>query len=197
MMMVAVPGPLFCRLVLTMPLGGNSDRRPLKDAAAGGPAMIGFVPYARSQWRTLAYFFAVVLVINIPLSSSLTWIPLALPRAFGIDPATGGIALGPAITVATLIGVFLPVIVLKLWRRPAQEKPLRAVAIFTALAAVSDLFLTFASTAFQAYAIATVQGALGIAAYALIPGLFQDLALPHPIGTASCVDRVSPEVLIP
>src|SRR3546814_628176 len=59
MMMVAVPGPLFCLLVLTMPLGGNSDRRPLKDAAAGGPAMIGFVPYARSQWRTLAYFFAV------------------------------------------------------------------------------------------------------------------------------------------
>src|SRR3546814_1417731 len=75
-------------------------------------------------WRTLAYFFAVVLVINIPLSSSLTWFPLALPRAFGIDPATVGIALGTAITVATLIGVFLPGIVLKLWRRPAQEKPL-------------------------------------------------------------------------
>src|SRR3546814_16395172 len=91
--------------------------------------MIGFVPYARSQWRTLAYFFSVVLVINIPLSSSLTWFPLALPRAFGIDPATVGIALGTAITVATLIGVFLPGIVLQLWRRPATEKPLRAVAI--------------------------------------------------------------------
>src|SRR3546814_17481305 len=88
MMMVAVPGPRFCLLVLTMPLGGNSDRRPLKDAAAGGPAMIGFVPYARSQWRTLAYFFAVVLVINFQLSSSLTGFPLALPRACGIDPAT-------------------------------------------------------------------------------------------------------------
>src|SRR3546814_17800468 len=97
-------------------------------------------------WRTLAYFFAVVLVINIPLSSSLTWFPLALPRAFGIDPATVGIALGTAITVATLIGVFLPGIVLKLWRRPAQEKPLRAVAIFTALAAVPTLFLPFATT---------------------------------------------------
>src|SRR3546814_18941690 len=80
-----------------MPLGGNSDRRPLKDAAAGGPAMIGFVPYARSQWRTLAYFFAVVLVINIPMSSSLTWFPPAITRAFGIDPATVGLALGPAI----------------------------------------------------------------------------------------------------
>src|SRR3546814_19841388 len=42
MMMVAVPGPLFCLLVLTIPLGGSSDRRPLKDAAAGGLAMIGF-----------------------------------------------------------------------------------------------------------------------------------------------------------
>src|SRR3546814_14317009 len=71
MMMVAVPGPLFCLLVLTMPLGGNSDRRPLKDAAAGGPAMFGLVPYARSHWRTLASFFAVVPVINIPLSATL------------------------------------------------------------------------------------------------------------------------------
>src|SRR3546814_4746550 len=33
--------------------------------------------------------------------------------------------------------------------------------------------------AFQAYAIATVQGALGIAACALMPGLLQDLAPPH------------------
>src|SRR3546814_18404126 len=86
--------------------------------------------------------------------------------------------LGTAITVATLIGVFLPGIVLKLWRRPAQEKPLRAVAIFTALAAVPILFLPFATTAFQAYAIATVQGEQGIAACALMPGLLQDLAPP-------------------
>jgi MFS family permease len=179
MVLVALPGPLFCLLVLTMPLGGNSDRRPLRDAAAGGPAMIGFVPYARSQWRTLAYFFAVILVINIPLSSSLTWFPLALPRAFGIDPATIGVALGTAITIATLIGVFLPGIVLKLWRRPIDEKPLLAVAIFTGLAAVPTLFLPFATTAFHAYTIATIQGALGIAACALMPGLLQDLAPPH------------------
>src|SRR3546814_2588527 len=41
----------------------------------------------------------------------------------------------------------------------------------SALAAVPTLFLPFATTAFQAYAIATVQGALGIAACALMPGL--------------------------
>src|SRR3546814_19509026 len=126
--------------------------------------MIGFVPYARSQWRTLAYFFSVVLVINIPLSSSLTWFPLALPRAFGIDPATVGIALGTAITVATLIRVFLPGIVLKLSRRPAQEQPLRAVAIFTALVAVPPLFLPFAPQAFQPSSISTFSGPLGVAA---------------------------------
>src|SRR3546814_8162645 len=49
----------------------------------------------------------------------------------------------------------------------------------SALAAVPTLFLPFATTAFQAYAIATVQGALGIAACALMPGLLQDLAPPH------------------
>jgi MFS family permease len=179
MVLVALPGPLFCLLVLTMPLGGNANRRPLKDAAAGDPTMIGFVPYARSQSRTLACFFAVVLVMNIPLASSLTWFPLALPRAFGVDPTTIGVALGTAITIATLIGVFLPGIVLKLWRRPVAEKPLRAVAIFMGLAAVPTVFLPFTTTAFQAYAVATIQGALGIAACALMPGLLQDLAPPH------------------
>jgi len=179
MLLVAVPGPLFCLLVLTMPLGERGDRRPLQKGAGDGPALVGFVAYARSQWRTMACFFAVVLVMNIPLSSSLTWFPLALPRAFGADPTTIGVALGTAITIAALVGVILPGIVLKLWRRPVAEKPLRIVAMFTALAAVPTIFLPFATTPFQAYAVATTQGALGIAACALMPGLLQDLAPPH------------------
>lgn len=179
MLLVAVPGPLFALLLLTMPLGAGATDRPLKSAVAQGPGLIGFLPYARSQRRTLAYFFVIVLVINIPLSSSLTWFPLALPRAFGIDPAGVGVALGTAITVATLIGVCLPALVLKLWRGDADHKPLRAFAIFTGLAAVPTAFLPLATTAFQAYAIATMQGALGIAACALTPGLLQDLAPKH------------------
>jgi MFS family permease len=179
MLLVAVPGPLFCVLLLTMPLGANATGRPLNSATVDGSGLIGFVPYALSQRRTLAYFFAIVLVINIPLSSSLTWFPLALPRAFGIDPASVGVALGTAITVATLAGVFLPGLVLKLWRGDADQKPLRAFAIFTGLATVPTAFLPFAASAFQAYVIATIQGALGIAACALTPGLLQDLAPPH------------------
>jgi MFS family permease len=179
MLLVAVPGPLFALLLLTMPLGAGATDRPLKSAVAQGPGLIGFLPYARSQRRTLAYFFVIVLVINIPLSSSLTRFPLALPRAFGIDPAGVGVALGTAITVATLIGVCLPALVLKLWRGDADHKPLRAFAIFTGLAAVPTAFLPLATTAFQAYAIATIQGALGIAACALTPGLLQDLAPKH------------------
>jgi MFS family permease len=179
MLMVALPGPLFCLLLLTMPIGASGNDRPLVGAVAGEPAGIGFLAYARAQRRTLAFFFAIVFVINIPLSSSLTWFPLALPRAFGIDPASVGVALGTAITVATLVGVFLPGLVLKLWRGGADQKPLRAFAIFTGLAAAPTALLPFATTAFQAYAIATMQGALGIAACALTPGLLQDLAPPH------------------
>jgi hypothetical protein len=179
MLMVALPGPLFCLLLLTMPIGASGNDRPLVGAVAGEPAGLGFLAYARAQRRTLAFFFAIVFVINIPLSSSLTWFPLALPRAFGIDPASVGVALGTAITVATLVGVFLPGLVLKLWRGGADQKPLRAFAIFTGLAAAPTALLPFATTAFQAYAIATMQGALGIAACALTPGLLQDLAPPH------------------
>jgi MFS family permease len=179
MMLVAIPGPLFCLLLLTMPLGSGANRKPLKKGAADAATLIGFGPYARSQSRTLACFFAVVLVMNIPLSSSLTWFPLALPRAFGVDPATIGVALGTAITIATLIGVFLPGLALKFWRGPAEHKPLTLVAVFTGLAAVPTPFLPFATTPFQAYGIATIQGALGIAACALMPGLLQDLAPGH------------------
>jgi MFS family permease len=179
MLLVAVPGPLFCLLLLTMPLGAGASDRPLENKNADRSGMIGFLPYARSQRRTLAYFFAIVLVINIPLSSSLTWFPLALPRAFGINPASVGVALGTAITVATLIGICLPALVLKLWRGSADQKPLRAFAIFTGLAALPTALLPFATSAFQAYAVATFQGALGIAACALTPGLLQDLAPKH------------------
>jgi len=179
MLLVAVPGPLFCLLLLTMPLGAGASDRPLENKNADRAGMIGFLPYARSQRRTLAYFFAIVLVINIPLSSSLTWFPLALPRAFGINPASVGVALGTAITVATLIGICLPALVLKLWRGSADQKPLRAFAIFTGLAALPTALLPFATSAFQAYAVATFQGALGIAACALTPGLLQDLAPKH------------------
>lgn len=174
MMAVALPGPLFLLLVATMPLG---KRLPFQrqESASADPTMVAFLPYAKRHRRALALFFCMILAMNVPLTASLTWFPLALPRAFGIDPSAIGVALGSAIAVATLIGVILPAIALQLWRGSA----LTTAQAFIALAAVPAAFLPFVTSPFQAYAVATIVGAMGVAASALIPGLLQDLAPPH------------------
>ena len=115
----------------------------------------------------------------VAMTSGLMWFPLALPRAFGIDPATVGVGLGTAITIATIVGVLLAPLMLRLRRTDAGLDPVRAAAIFVALTPLPAAFLPFATSAFQAYGIAAVQGALGIAASSLMPGVLQNLAPPH------------------
>ena len=177
MMMIAVPGPLFFVLVLTMPLGNQDGAAdiPADPDAAGSR---DFLPYAAAHWRTLAYVFGSIFAMAIAMTSGVMWFPLALPRAFGIDPATVGVGLGTAITVATLVGVLLAPLMLRLRRSGADLDPIKAAAIFVALTPLPAALLPFTTSAFQAYGVAAVQGALGIAASSLMPGILQNLAPP-------------------
>jgi len=177
LMMIALPGPIFFLLVLTMPLG----------AGAGATAMSGgrdnggqdFIPYAREHWRTLLCIFGSIFSMAIAMTSGLMWFPLALPRAFRIDPATVGVGLGTAIAVATLVGVLLAPVLLRFRRRDADLAPVRVAATFVALTPLPAAFLPFTASAFQAYLVAGIQGALGIAASSLMPGVLQNLAPQH------------------
>jgi MFS family permease len=177
MMLIALPGPVFFLLVLTMPLGHNADaqtRVEADDATARD-----FIPYAAAHWRTLAAIFGSIFAMAIAMTAGLMWFPLALPRAFGIDPATVGVGLGTAITVATLAGVVLAPLTLRLRRADTPLEPVRVAALFVALTPLPAALLPFTTSAFHAYAIAAVQGALGIAASSLMPGVLQNLAPPH------------------
>ena len=178
MMLIALPGPIFFLLVLTMPLGrqGSETATPIATDDAGSR---DFIPYATAHWRTLACIFGSIFAMAVAMTSGLMWFPLALPRAFGIDPATVGVGLGTAITIATIVGVLLAPLMLRLRRTDAGLDPVRAAAIFVALTPLPAAFLPFATSAFQAYGIAAVQGALGIAASSLMPGVLQNLAPPH------------------
>ena len=178
MMLIALPGPIFFLLVLTMPLGrqGSETATPIATDDAGSR---DFIPYATAHWRTLACIFGSIFAMAVAMTSGLMWFPLALPRAFGIDPATVGVGLGTAITIATIVGVLLAPLMLRLRRTDAGLGPVRAAAIFVALTPLPAAFLPFATSAFQAYGIAAVQGALGIAASSLMPGVLQKLAPPH------------------
>jgi len=176
MMIIALPGPLFFLLVLTMPVAKMTAANPGAEADWG--ASRDFLPYARAHWRTLACVFGSIFAMAVAMTSGVMWFPLALPRAFGIDPATVGVGLGTAITVATLVGVLLAPALLRLRRGDAELDPLRVAAIFVALTPLPAVLLPFTASAFEAYLVAGVQGALGIAASSLMPGVLQNLAPP-------------------
>ena len=177
MILIALPGPVFFLLVLTMPLGHHGGAEAPMEADETGQR--DFVPYAAAHWRTLACIFGSIFAMAVAMTSGLMWFPLALPRAFGIDPATVGVGLGTAITLATLVGVLLAPLTLRLRRGDTDLDPINAAAIFVALTPLPAALLPFTTSAFQAYAIAAVQGALGIAASSLMPGVLQNLAPPH------------------
>lgn len=177
MVAIALPGPLFFLLVATMPLArhgaSSAPAYPGDDTAA-----LRFVPYAKAHWRTLATVFGSMFAMAVAMTSGLIWFPIALPRAVGIDPATVGVGLGTAVTAATLIGVFLPGIGLKLGRRLGGVPPIKVAAFFVWLTPLPALFLPFVTSPFQAYSVAALQGAMGVAGSALMPGVIQDLAPP-------------------
>lgn len=178
MMLIALPGPIFFLLVLTMPLGHQNGGAGSPTAAdEAGPR--DFMPYATAHWRTLACIFGSIFAMAVAMTSGLMWFPLALPRAFGIDPATVGVGLGTAIMIATVAGVLLAPLTLRLRRADADLDPVRVAAIFVALTPLPAALLPFATSAFQVYGIGAVQGALGIAASSLMPGVLQNLAPPH------------------
>lgn len=177
MVSIALPGPLFFLLVATMPLARHSAPSPLVHSNDNGSAL-GFMPYAKAHWRTLASVFGSMFAMQVAMTSGLIWFPIALPRAFGIDPATVGVGLGTAITAATLIGVLLPGLGLKLGQRAGGLPPIKVASFFVWLAPLPALFLPFVTSPFQAYTVAALQGAMGIAGSALMPGVIQDLAPP-------------------
>jgi MFS family permease len=175
---VALPGPLFFLLVITMP--GGRGRAPIVSRQMGvDAAMHDFVPYARGNWRTLVCIFGSAFAMAVAINATVSWFPLALPRAFGINPASVGVGLGTAVMIATLVGMVLPPAVLKLRKRTDDIAPVEAAGIFLALAALPAAALPFAGTPFQAYAAAAFLGAMGVAGSALMPGLLQNLAPPQ------------------
>jgi MFS family permease len=177
---IAIPGPLLFLLIVTMPMVRKRDSSPhASDREGTSEAMLDVLPYAKAHWRTLVCVFGSIFAMAVAMASGLTWFPLALPRAFGVDSATVGVGLGTAVTVATLIGVFLPGIGLKLGQYAGGIPPIRVASFFVWMTPVAAAFLPFTTSPLQAYVVAAFQAAMGIAGSALMPGIIQDLAPAH------------------
>lgn len=178
--LIAIPGPLFFLLIMKMPVARQrlQARRGHSEGGAN-EALLDALPYAKAHWRTLVCVFGSIFAMAVAMASGLTWFPLALPRAFSVDPATVGVGLGTAITAATLVGVFLPGLTLKLGQYAGGIPPIRVASFFVWMTPLAAAFLPFTTSPFQAYMVAAFQAAMGIAGSALMPGIIQDLAPAH------------------
>ncbi len=180
MAILAIPSPLFFILIMRMPVAGRQPRtRHTRSNRNLNDTTLDFLPYAKTHWRTLICVFGSIFAMAVAMASGLTWFPIALPRAFGIDPAAVGVGLGTAITVATLAGVVLPGIALRLGHYAGGIQPIRVASFFVWMTPIPAAFLPFTTSPFQAYVVAALQATTGIAGSALMPGIIQGLAPEH------------------
>lgn len=176
MVMIALPGPLFLLLIGTIPLAQRTRPPPQTHNDDARPGGLDALTYVKAHGQTLACIFGSIFTMAVAMTSSLTWFPLALPRAFGISPAAVGIGLGTAVTIATLIGILLPGIGLRLGKSAGRLAPIKVACFFVWLTPLPAALLPFTTSPFQAYIVAALQGAMGIAGSALMPGIIQGLA---------------------
>src|SRR3546814_20388241 len=96
MLAIAVPGPLFFLLVLTMPLT-KSGGGAVRTAAVDEHAPRDFLPYARANRATLLCVFGSIFAMAVAMNSGMMWFRLALPRAVGPNQKNVGVRLGTAV----------------------------------------------------------------------------------------------------
>lgn len=178
LVLVALPGPLFALMLATIRMTGHIG------SISGGVAPLAkldkMLPYLREHWRAIAYVYGAIFAYGLPLGASLTWLPVAMPRAFPtIDASSVGVQMGVALGIGSLIGLIVPAIGTKLIGGDADLKPFRMARAFLFIAAVPTLLLLFASEPWQIYATIGVQIACLLATGALMPGVLQQLSPPN------------------
>jgi len=174
LILVSVPGPLFALLLGTIRIRSTAGRGARSDESSAAPEEL--VPFVRSNWRAIVYIYGMIGAYSLPLNSSFSWLPIAMPRIFGIESSAVGLQLGAAIAVGILVGLLLPPLAMRIAGGDATLKPLGLARIFMIAAIAPTLFVLVAATPWQIYAAIAVQYALGLATGALMPGVIQQLA---------------------
>jgi MFS family permease len=175
LLIVAAPGPLFVVLVATI-------RAPLRQGASlaqhadPDSPVAEFLPFARENWPLLGCVFGAIACYSVPLMSASVWLPIAVPRLFGVPSSSVGLSMGIALGVGTVVGILLPAIGMKMGRRDIRVSPLRLAGMFTGLAAIPGGLIFLSNVPWHAYLAAGAQLCAGVATAALMPGLLQNIA---------------------
>lgn len=173
-LIVALPAPFFIVLVALLPVG--SQMRAASDSAPLSATASAFVPFVAANGHTFAFVLLGILGYCLPLSAAYGWLPVAVFRAFGMAPAEAGVRMGTAMGVASIIGVALPGLGLRLLGKAAAVRSLHLARVLIVLAIVPTAILPFTETATAVFVTAAAQLSLYIAVAALMPGVVQDLS---------------------
>jgi MFS family permease len=174
LVLVAIPGPLFALLLATIRMRSARTRIP---KSSPSPAELGqFLPFVRANWRAIACIYGAIAAYSLPLNSSFAWLPIAMPRIFGIDSAAVGVQLGGAIAMGIFVGLILAPLGARLMPGTSTLKPLHLARFFMLVALLPTAFMLIAATPWQIYAATAAQYALGLGTGALMPGLIQQIA---------------------
>jgi MFS family permease len=173
LVLVALPGPLFALLLASIRM------RPARARAskASAPAELEqFLPFVRSHWRAIACIYGAIAAYSLPLNSSFTWLPIAMPRIFGIESSAVGMQLGGAVAVGIFVGLILPPLGARLMPGISPLKPLHLARLFMIAALLPTALMLVAATPWQIYTATAAQYALGLGTGALMPGVIQQIA---------------------
>ncbi len=177
-LIVALPAPLFILLVAFLPLGRDARVAPA-GGQPGSPAS-AFLPFVKANAASFGFIFSGVLGYCLPLSAAYGWLPVAVFRAFGMQPSQAGLYMGTAMGIASLVGVSLPSITLRLLGPSTTTRSLNLARALIVLAVVPTVALPLAPNQSVVFIAAACQLALLISVAALMPGVVQDIS-PAPL----------------
>lgn len=173
---LAVGGILVALLVLAI--------RPRPKALVVGAADFAgsdrFLPFVRRHWVPFGLVYGGAGLWAFAMSALSVWLPVALIREFGAQPADVGVRFGSSFSIGGAIGVFGAMLTLPLWRKwGGRTYVLRSLGVCVAVAAIGVGGLWLARTPNEIYAILGVVFVALFCGTAFTPTMLQDMAPPH------------------
>ena len=172
---VAVLGPAFAVLVLTIKKDGIAAQRPA--GATRHAKRREFSLYLKENWRSLMGVYGAAALAAAGLGPLVSWLPVAVSRRFGLSPAQIGVQLGVTFVSATVIGLIFSAALQRLFRqRLGQALPLYTGRYLTLLSALPVAVLAFSDSLVGIYVAIFLVVTCFVAFNATMPSLYQGIA---------------------
>ncbi len=168
-LMVALPAPLFILCTPFLHL-----RRPTNVAVN---AAVSVRHYLRTHGSAFALVVGSIVTCSMAFSGFYIWLPVAMTRSFGIQPAQNGGLMAATLLVASVSGIVIAGLLLRALEPRLGKRVGLAIAFVVMIAAAPfALLLPFATSAMQIYGLVGIQLFAGTIFGAIVPNLIQAIS---------------------